>query len=109
MARLSIDMDTQPSRITVDPTGESAVAVVGVIDSHTAEDLLDRLRSLGTDHDVEVDLSGVEFIDSSGLRTIVTVHQDLEAAGQSLILVGISSAVERLFEITGLHDHLHIR
>jgi anti-sigma B factor antagonist len=102
-------MSPQPSRLSIAPAGAGSLVVTGVIDSHTAGNLLDQLRELGPTTDVELDLSGVEFIDSSGLRTIVTVHQELEAADHRLWLVGSSDAVERLLEITGLRDHLHLR
>lgn len=101
-------MTPQPSRLTVETGDDRSVAVVGIIDSHTAGGLLDDLQALGTDGDIVLDLSRVEFIDSSGLRTLVTSHQELDGAGHKLVLHGISDAVSRLFEITGLRDHLHI-
>lgn len=81
---------------------------VGIIDSHTADDLLEHLRRLGVERDVMLDLRGVEFIDSSGLRTIITSHQDFDEAGTKLVLSGPSESVARLIDITGLRDHLHI-
>lgn len=102
-------MTPEPSRIEVEHRGNNAVAVAGVVDSHTAGELHEHLTGLGTDRDVELDLHGVEFIDSSGLRTVVTVHQELAAAGQRLVLVGVSEAVARLLEITGLREHLNVQ
>lgn len=103
------DMTSEPeaSRLVIDTDGRK-VTTVGVIDAHTAKALLERLRALGRDDDIHLDLTGIEFIDSSGLRTIVIVHQELETAGHELRLHGVSEAADRIVEITGLADHLHI-
>lgn len=101
-------MTPQPSRLTIDASGDRALAASGVVDAHTAAQLLVELQDLGGGGDITLDLSQVEFIDSSGLRTLVTSHQELEADGHKLVLSGISDAVDRLFEITGLREHLHI-
>lgn len=101
-------MDTEPSRLTITAVDDRNLAVAGVIDSHTAGELLDRLNDLGTGNDVTLDLGKVDFIDSSGLRTIVTAHQNLDGEANKLHLKNVSAAVDRLFEITGLREHLHI-
>lgn len=99
----------QPSRLTLSSSAdERAVIVVGTIDSHTAESLLDELNRLGTADDAVLDLSQVDFIDSSGLRTIVTAHQQFDAGASQLVLRDPSDAVIRLLEITGLVGHLHL-
>lgn len=85
-----------------------SLSASGVIDAHTADDLAAALDSQGLDGDVHLDLTGIEFIDSSGLRALVVSHQALDGAGRRLVLSGVSEAAERLFEITGLRDHLHI-
>lgn len=102
-------MDSQPSRISIEDS-PNRLKVVGVVDSHTAGQLRDAIQAHGhTDDDLVLDLSDVEFIDSSGLRIIVNAHSELEAAGRQLVLVHTSPAVARLLEITGLHEHLHVR
>lgn len=110
MATLAQVMTTpQPSRLTISgaPAGRS-LSAVGTIDSHTAQDLLDQINELGTEADATLDLGEVDFIDSSGLRTIVTCHQQFEEADARLVLKDPSESVKRLLEITGLLDHLHI-
>lgn len=110
MATLARVMTTpQPSRLTISASpDERSLAAVGTIDSHTAQELLDRLNELGTGDDATIDLGQVEFIDSSGLRTIVTSHQQFEEDDARLLLKDPSESVKRLLEITGLLDHLHI-
>ncbi len=98
----------EPSRLHVDTAADRSLEVSGTIDAHTSEDLLRVLKALGSDDDVGLDLSRVDFIDSSGLRTIVLSHQELEGAGHHLNITGLSEPVARLFDITGLRDHLNI-
>jgi anti-anti-sigma factor len=98
----------QPSRLLLAETGERVLAASGIIDSHTAAELLKRIRAFGTDADVILDMAKVEFIDSSGLRTVVSAHQDFDDVEHQMRLANPSDAVQRLLEITGLIDHLHL-
>lgn len=100
-------MNDQSSRIAIDATA-GRLTVTGVVDSHTTPQLAQAIESRGLTADLELDLSAVDFIDSSGLRIIVNAHRELEAAGHRLVLVGASDAVTRLLDITGLATHLHL-
>ena len=103
------DVMTNPESSRLTTTVEAGTHFFsGVVDAHTAEQLLESLQSTPAGEDAVADLGDVEFIDSSGLRTLVTVHQQHEAAGSQLRLRNLSAAVARLLEITGLDDHLHI-
>lgn len=99
--RLSIAADT------------SRLVLVGEIDAHTAPELAEHLDPLPGDDagdvsDVTLDVAGVDFIDSSGLRLIVEAHQRAEAAGRRLVVRRPSTAVVRLLEISGLTEHLAV-
>ena len=99
-----------PSRLVVDEhVAERRLVLHGDVDSHTTDLLSSHLDALGTaDGDVTLDLTDVAFIDSSGLRVVVSAHQASAEAGHRLVLVAPSSAVQRLLEITGLQEHLNI-
>ncbi len=51
-----------------------------------------------------MDLSRVEFVDSSGLRVIVSLGNEVESRGGRLELSGLSAAARRILELTGLID-----
>jgi anti-sigma B factor antagonist len=51
---------------------------------------------------IAVDLSGVDFMDSTGLGVLIGSLKRLREAGGSMVLAGIRPAVSRVFEITGL-------
>ena len=85
--------------------------MVGELDLSTAPRLcvaLDAARRGGARR-VLVDLSAVEFCDSSGLRSLVGERMEMEAAGGRLAVVcAPDGPVARLFELTGAHEMLSI-
>ncbi|MEZ5409241.1 MAG: STAS domain-containing protein [Acidimicrobiales bacterium] len=103
-------MESSTSRLTITPSEEDPRHLVlsGDIDSYTAPDLDAALLALGPSADVHVELPGVAFIDSSGLRVLISAHTALEERGQRLVLSAPSRAVSRLFEISGLTEHFHL-
>lgn len=83
------------------------LALAGELDAHTAPQLAEHLVELPAgDADVVLDIERVEFMDSSGLRVVIDVHQRALDAGRRLVLRHPTSAVQRLLEISGLSDHL---
>ena len=86
----------------------SSVVVDGDIDAHSCPELTAALDPLPGTGEVRIDLSAVGFMDSSGLRALIGAHQLAEAADRRLVIAQPSSAVQRLIEISGLGDHLHI-
>lgn len=87
---------------------DGGLRVVGEIDAHSAPGLAERLGRLGGPNDRRLDVSGVEFMDSSGLRVLIDAHQSAEADDARLVLVAPGRAVSRIIEVSGLDDHLHI-
>jgi anti-anti-sigma factor len=49
---------------------------------------------------VEIDAGGVSFMDSSGLRALLSARRNADAAGRNLRLVRASDAVSRVLEVT---------
>ncbi len=88
----------------------TVVAVTGEVDLATATDLSAHLDGVDTSRVVVVDLSGVSFIDSSGLNVLVQLRQKLLSATHTdtLILVITRPSTKRIFEVTGLSDVFNI-
>jgi anti-anti-sigma factor len=84
-------------------TGSTVIAVAGEIDGATAPELDTALQHFEQEF-VTVDLSGVTFIDSSGLGTLVQAHQRISLAGGRLTVSGSRPNVQKTFEITHLAD-----
>ena len=94
-----------PFRVSVSRSdGRVLVAVDGELDLATAPELRDVLVALSEDGDKEVtlDLTGLEFIDSTGLSVLVMTFTRARAAGGSLVIRNPSQSVTRILEITGL-------
>jgi anti-anti-sigma factor len=87
----------------------SAVAPIGDLDWATHEAIEREVRDLYAQGvaRVVVDLRGVEFMDSRGLRTLLGLRNDAKRAGRLLTLVPGPSGVQRIFALTatrGLFD-----
>jgi anti-sigma B factor antagonist len=92
--------------LVITPT-ESGFAVDGEIDAHSAPMIAAAIAASSAEP-LLIDLSGVEFVDSSGLRVLIEAHQTRQAAGQTMTLVEPSHVVSRLFEIAGVGEYLDI-
>jgi anti-anti-sigma factor len=88
--------------------GEGELTLAGELDVATIPSLDARLRAADAGSVVTLDLAGLTFIDSSGLRVLIEQHQRFESAGGRLQLANVSSRASRLLEMAGLSDHLHV-
>jgi anti-sigma B factor antagonist len=89
---------------TRDLGGRTLVVVGGEVDVYTAPELRDCLTDLvgsGQRHLV-VDMTGVGFLDSTGLGVLVGGLKKVRAEDGSLELVCSSPRLLRIFSITGL-------
>lgn len=76
------------------------IHVTGDVDIAAVERLRDVLEpNMGPEQTILLDLSGVEFMDSSSLRYLVQAHGDLTADGGSLNLRNPSTAARRLLTL----------
>jgi anti-sigma B factor antagonist len=82
----------------------------GDLDIVTSEEIKRELRQLvDVGHvAVELDVSDVGFVDSSGLGVLVAVHRHAEAAGGRFVVRSVPPQLMRLFEITRLGDLLTV-
>lgn len=87
------------------------ISVVGELDLDTAPKLEAELRRAraADDASILIDLSGCEFIDSSGLALIIQAWRELERTdGVSLAMCCAKDQVERLLRIAGAYDAISI-
>jgi anti-anti-sigma factor len=87
----------------------TVVAVVGEIDISTVE-LLNRELAVAADADAGpliVDLGGVVFMDSTGLRTLVEAADGAERRSQGFALYRVPMAVGRVLQVTKLDARFH--
>jgi anti-sigma B factor antagonist len=97
----------------IQPTNGSprsrVLVVEGEIDAVHERPLYEMLASMLRAPGVEqviVDLSGVTYLDSSGLRALISAQAVAEKA--ELIMMSPSRAVSTVFELTSMKEVLHI-
>jgi anti-anti-sigma factor len=90
--------------------GLARVALKGELDLSTVNRVEEELESLeGSGAKLIVlDLSSLSFLDSTGLRCLVTADQRAREAGRRLVLVRGPDAVQRVFTITRLEERLEM-
>ena len=100
------------SDLTIDVSpgfDEVVVALAGELDIGSVDDVdaeVRRLRHAGFAR-VVLDLRALTFVDSTGLRLLISLRNDAKRLGHRLELVPGSPGVQRLFEVTatrGLFD-----
>jgi anti-anti-sigma factor len=76
--------------------------LVGELDLATSSILVDRMSPLAAeDGDVQLDLSELTFIDSSGIRSLLILSESLGARGR-LILAAPAEPVRRTLLLVGI-------
>jgi anti-sigma B factor antagonist len=80
------------------------VSVSGEVDLETASQLgdhaLDALRDVSPH--VLLDLTGVTFMDSTGLKVLLSIQRRADLAGGSFAIAGASRSVRKILSVTGL-------
>jgi anti-sigma B factor antagonist len=101
MAQLELETTRNGPVAVVAPTGELDLSGAAVLQAE-----LDRLADEGELGGVVLDLRGLEFMDSSGLRLVVLADMQAREAGRRFALVRGDETVHRVFEITRMSDRL---
>jgi anti-sigma B factor antagonist len=91
--------------------GGRVLAVTGEIDLAVAARFGRELETLVADSggSGSVDLSGVAFIDSSGIRELLKARGAAQSAGGDLWLLNPSTACRRVLEISGVLGEFSVR
>ncbi len=98
-----------PDRLVIVEIDPTSIALTGEIDAHSAPSLASRFETLPAgDDDITIGMADVTFMDSSGLRVLIDLHQRLDGAPRRLVLDSPSQPVTRLLEVAGLADHFTI-
>lgn len=94
------------SKTTAD--GDPVLALAGELDIDTSGRVDQELRWIERNAPpvIVLDLRGLTFIDSTGLRLVASADSRARAAGRRLALVAGSGAVHRVFKITALDRRL---
>jgi anti-sigma B factor antagonist len=84
---------------TTDAGDHILITVIGDLDLESAPAMTAALKKVMGERPVVIDLSGVDFMDSSGLGVLVGAHQQAAA----LLLAAPNQRLQKIFKITKLH------
>ena len=95
---------------TEDRDGLVHMALVGELDLSSVAKVQEELRRIeaGSPRTVVVDLSKLTFLDSTGLRCIVTADERAREPGRRVVIVRGPDPVQRVFAITRLEERLEM-
>lgn len=99
---LRIDLRTAADRIVISLHGE--------LDLLGAPRLQQRIEQADVDSRgvLVLDLQGLQFVDSAGLRVILAAHEAARRRGHEFALTKGSEQVRRLLSIAGVDEHLRV-
>lgn len=98
----------EPPKIQIDVEKKADVTVVnlvGDIDTKTASAVSEKILPLAeTEGKIILDLTGVPYMSSAGLRVLLSVYRQVKAKDRKLILVGVSEDIQDTMSVTGFLD-----
>ncbi len=99
-------------KFTVESWGRT-VLLSGRLDARSAPDfekaaLAADEEQAGTRHHMILDFSGLEYISSAGLRSILVLAKRIAPSGGKVVLCGMSGVVEEVFSVSGFDSFLPV-
>ena len=99
---MNIVTTSEQNVLTVKPVGRLDAVTFGELDA-----AFGRLIQDGN-HRILLDLGGVTYISSAGLRSVISAAKKLQAAKGKLHLTGVTGMVEEVFKLSGFYDLLPV-
>jgi len=97
---LQIRTEREEDDYTVALSGELDLASAGQLDTAIAELCADGAK------EIVLDLGGLEFMDSTGLRSVLVGEELCKVNGCEMLIGRTSRQVARLFDVSGLGERL---
>jgi anti-anti-sigma factor len=98
--QLQIDVRREADRVILSLAGELDMATAGLLAQAT--------EGLSGESMVVLDLEQLQFIDSTGLRGVLSVLERCRERGQQFAITPGSQQVQRLLGVTGVAKHLRV-
>lgn len=83
------------------------VVLSGELDEHTAHytrTMLDDIFDKNNFRQIIIDLSELDFMDSTGIGVLIGRYKKMKDKGISIFICNPSSHAEKIFKMTGLYD-----
>jgi anti-sigma B factor antagonist len=97
--------------INVKASGQvTVVELAGDIDSNTAPQAQERiLPLLQPAVKILLDMSGVEYMSSAGLRMLLSMYRQVSRQNGGIVLVGLAEGIKDTMSVTGFLNFFTIR
>ncbi len=94
--------------IKINQTDEAVKLIIeGNLESTTIKPFSDKVSSIpGFGKNVEIDLGQVDYIDSSGIRALLTLSKKMKDIERKLVIVNCSDNIKRILKLSSLQDIL---
>ncbi len=96
-------------KITINITTIEDINIVvlkGDIDASTASSVTEKVLPLvEPGSKILINMTGVEYMSSAGLRTLLTIHRQTTVKEGKLVLVGLVQDVKDTMDVTGFLEH----
>src|SRR3954463_11338086 len=103
MSTLSLHTHQERDSITVAVSGE-----LDLSSALTFEEELRRIEEGGAPPLLVLDLSALKFMDSTGLRLILSAHARAVNRGRRLAIIEGGETIRRIFKLTGVLGRLNV-
>ena len=100
-----------PLRVTTEPRGDGVHLILsGELDIASSPVIEDALRDAEEQGPplIIIDLRGLQFMDSTGLRTILGADARAREANRRFVVVQGDENIQRVFQVTRLYDRVEI-
>lgn len=98
--------------LNISKNADGSTLVVGLegrLDTSTAPELEESLKdALDGVLELTLDLNGLEYISSAGLRVLLSTQKVMNKQG-SMVIANASEEVKEIFDVTGFSDILTIK
>ena len=89
--------------------GTTTLRISGRVDGSVSKLLQERVQDvIARDEHVIVDLGGMNYVSSAGLRSFIMLAKNARARQKTIALVALQDEVTEIFEISGLLDLFEI-
>ena len=97
---MEIDLIKQGKNLTI--------SLEGRLDNNTASELEEKIENLKRIKDLTLDLDGLDYISSAGLRVLLTMQKLMNSKDGKMTITNVSENVMGIFEVTGFSEILNI-
>ena len=86
------------------------ISLEGDLDAYSSDDFKEAvLNALSDPKDIELNATKLDFIDSTGLGSLISIYNSIKEQNKNISIEGIKPNVKQIFEITELNKLFNIK